>query len=216
MGTASAMLAYLCLSLHALLFLKGRLEAFLDGEEHGTQLSQPLCIHSSHTLHVLASRHDELMVHHIIRRVTQSIQCRGRMQVTWHAIQHVNILANSLDARGVVEVRGTNGFSHHVPIIAARNQCHTLGFHDVKQLLTDFTRLAHRFHMHKVISAPLCAVIVALPLIKNIQKRQVIRFSHEKLLAGSVTFRFPGGTKQVDKNKLQTHREEALGFEVSA
>ena len=59
--------------------------ANLDGEELGPQLCQPFWVHSCDALHVLLSGVDKLVVHDVVRRVTQAIQGTGGVEKAGHA-----------------------------------------------------------------------------------------------------------------------------------
>jgi len=67
----------------------------LDTEEHGTHISEPFRVDDGDTPHVFLGGEDQLVVHHIIRRKSQTIQCGGRMQITRRTRSQIHILPDS-------------------------------------------------------------------------------------------------------------------------
>mmetsp|Transcript_4277 Transcript_4277/g.7890 ORF Transcript_4277/g.7890 Transcript_4277/m.7890 type:complete len:484 (+) Transcript_4277:523-1974(+) len=126
------------------------------------------------------------MVHHIVRRVAQPKQRRGRMQVRRNSSQHIDVLPNALNPGTVVEVRRANGLPHNVPRSATRRVRQLLRLHDVQQLRVHLPRLAHGLRMHEVVIAPGRRVLLLLPLNKHVQEGQVVALGHEELLSGTV------------------------------
>ena len=68
----------------------------LDAEEHGTHLSQPLRVYSSHALHILLASVHQFMVHYVVGGVPQAIQSTARMQKAGHAAAAVVVLSDAL------------------------------------------------------------------------------------------------------------------------
>lgn len=58
---------------------------YLDREELGPKLCQPLRVHSCDALHVLLCSVHKLMVDDVVRSIAQAIQCACWMQEAWHA-----------------------------------------------------------------------------------------------------------------------------------
>lgn len=65
------------------------------------------------------------------------------MQVTRETGSDVCVFADSADSGGLMEVAGTDTSSNDVPVVAAGNVLHLFEFHDVHNLLADFSGSTH-------------------------------------------------------------------------
>lgn len=77
-----------------------------------------------------------------------------------HPGPDVHILSNTLHPRSLVKVSGRDALSDDIPIRPNRQQLHLLLLHDILQLSTDFTGLAHELGVEEVLHAPVVAVSV--------------------------------------------------------
>jgi len=85
----------------------------LDREEHGAHGLEPVRIDGRDTLHVLLGGEHQLVIHHVIRRVSETVQSAGRMQVALHSTvprQQRNSVSHSLDTFGCASARGVRTF----------------------------------------------------------------------------------------------------------
>mmetsp|Transcript_24293 Transcript_24293/g.76457 ORF Transcript_24293/g.76457 Transcript_24293/m.76457 type:complete len:388 (-) Transcript_24293:519-1682(-) len=108
------------------------------------------------------------------------------MQVAGHPAAAVDVLADALKARGVLEVGGADGLAHDVPRGPAAHQLDLLRLHDVHELRAHLPRLAHALDVDEVVAAPVPAVPVVLPLVVRVQEGEVVALGHEELLARGV------------------------------
>lgn len=81
------------------------LASLLDTEEHGSEFGQPPAVDGGHAVHVLLGGHHELVVHDVVGRVPEPEQRGRRVQVAGHACAAVHVLADALQAGGLLEVR---------------------------------------------------------------------------------------------------------------
>uniref|UniRef100_A0A7C9AJN6 Uncharacterized protein n=1 Tax=Opuntia streptacantha TaxID=393608 RepID=A0A7C9AJN6_OPUST len=96
--------------------LQQRSVRVLNREKHGPQFCQPLGLHSSDALHVLLGGQKQLVVNHILGCVTQPIEGTAWVQMAWHTIPRVNILANPLLLCRVMEICRTDSLSNNIPV----------------------------------------------------------------------------------------------------
>jgi hypothetical protein len=60
----------------------------------------------------------------------------------------------------LMKVRGTNAFSHNVPVIPTGTQCHMMLNHDVFELTTNLANLPYCLHMNEMFRTPLAGITV--------------------------------------------------------
>lgn len=155
--------------------------ALTNRKEHGSELGKPVGIDRGYALHVLFGRQNKLVINHVVGRKASTKQGARRMQVALHARTAVDVLANALQTRRLMEIGRTDTFStalslaealsttfvliffflpDDIPIGTTRNVGHLHGFHDINQLCPYFAGLAHRLGMHKVLRTPVIPIAV--------------------------------------------------------
>lgn len=66
----------------------------------------------------------------------------------------VDILSYAFDLGCVGEIGTADGFSDQIVVVIAGLYYQPLLFADVQQLVLDFSDFAHRFYLHKALTAP--------------------------------------------------------------
>ena len=158
------------------------LARILETEEHRSELGQPLPIDGCNTLHIFLDCHDELMIDNVVGRHAHAVQGARGMQMTRHAGAQVDVLADALEARRMMKVCRTNALADNVPVGAAADHLELERDHDVLELLANLAHLLHRLLVYEVIGAPVGRVAVELPLLVQVEQRQVVRLGHLELL----------------------------------
>ena len=85
------------------MYLECELIKYLHAVEHRTKLSEPISIDSRCRMHILLRCHDQLVVHHIVRREPHAKQRTCRMQICWHSISGIDILSNASQSRSLMK-----------------------------------------------------------------------------------------------------------------
>merc|ERR1712168_789380 len=106
------------------------------------------------------------------------------MEISWHSIPSVDILTNSLEPSGLMEVSSAYTFPSHIPVCATTDQLHLLGLHYLLQLSPHLPHLLHGLHMDEMVRAPLTRVVISLPLLVHMEQGQMVRLRYTKLFPG--------------------------------
>eukprot|EP00345_Euplotes_harpa_P015904 CAMPEP_0168354864 /NCGR_PEP_ID=MMETSP0213-20121227/24166_1 /TAXON_ID=151035 /ORGANISM="Euplotes harpa, Strain FSP1.4" /LENGTH=94 /DNA_ID=CAMNT_0008366879 /DNA_START=103 /DNA_END=387 /DNA_ORIENTATION=- len=85
-----------------------------------------------------------------IRSVPESVNRRAWVEHSGDAAPQIDVLANALDLRSVVEIRRTDDLPDDVPVHAGRILLHLHHLHDVQQLRADLPDFPESFHVDKV------------------------------------------------------------------
>ena len=103
------------------------------------------------------------------------------MQVAGDGREHVDVLADALEARSVEEVGGADGLAHDVPFVRPAGCVgDALRLHEVPELRSDLARLGERLVQHKVSVAPPSVVAAGPPRRIDVEEGQMIAFRHEE------------------------------------
>ena len=102
------------------------------------------------------------------------------MKIGRHSVSGIHVLADYLEAGGLVKEGGTNALPDDVPVSAAAHHLHLLALHDLLQLRAHLANFPHRLDVDKMIRAPLTTVSVGFPLLVHVQVRQMIRLRNLK------------------------------------
>ena len=104
----------------------------LYAEKHRTRLRQPVRLNRRDALHVLLAGHHQLVVYDVVGGVPEAVQRRRRVQVTGHAVAAVDVLADTLQPRRLMEIGGTERTTAEVPVASRADELDLLRFHDIE------------------------------------------------------------------------------------
>eukprot|EP00162_Nutomonas_longa_P013791 comp21710_c0_seq1/m.48328 comp21710_c0_seq1/g.48328 ORF comp21710_c0_seq1/g.48328 comp21710_c0_seq1/m.48328 type:complete len:398 (-) comp21710_c0_seq1:968-2161(-) len=140
------------------------------------ELNEPLRLDRNAVAHVLLGRHQKLVVDEIVGGLVEDR--RARVDVDALALNKGLVGAHVRRVLLGCIRKESSGDRHANAVVCApaRDNVELVAVHDCEQLLADVLGPLHRAALDKVVKAPRCRVVVALPCLIHGEQREMVAF----------------------------------------